>query len=111
MIEPVFERLAHERTQAGGAGSNGGVAFVKIDLGAGMGGMVGSLYSVRVTPTFIFFRDGNKVSGNCVFASPSGQVAHDQTTYMQTHEMRGVNAAELESQVNLLLWETYPRTS
>ena len=69
MIEPVFERLAHERTQAGGAGGNGGVAFVKIDLGAGMGGMVGSLYGVRVTPTFIFFRDGNKVSGNCVCAS------------------------------------------
>lgn len=63
MIEPVFERLAYERTQtADTGGRGGGVAFVKVDLGAGMGNMVGSEYSVRVTPTFLFFKDGNKAS-------------------------------------------------
>jgi desumoylating isopeptidase 1 len=53
MIEPSFESLAHEKKQ---------VAFAKIDLGVGMGGQVGGLYGVRVTPTFIFFLDGKKVS-------------------------------------------------
>ena len=61
MIEPVFEQLAHERTKAAGVGGGGGVAFVKIDLGVGMSNMVGGEYGVRVTPTFIFFKDGNKV--------------------------------------------------
>ncbi|KAI0074056.1 DUF862-domain-containing protein [Panus rudis PR-1116 ss-1] len=83
MIEPVFERLAHEKTEGGEAG--GGVAFVKIDLGAGMGGMVGSEYGVRVTPTFIFFLDGKKTS-----------------------EFKGADQAELNSQVNLLLYEAFP---
>lgn len=85
MIEPAFERLAHQKTQAAGVGGGGGVAFVKVDLGAGMGNAVAAEYGVRVTPTFIFFRDGSKTS-----------------------EMKGVNAPELESQVNVLLWETYP---
>lgn len=61
MIEPSFERLAHEKTQAAGVGGGGGVAFVKVDLGAGMGNAVAAEYGVRVTPTFIFFRDGSKV--------------------------------------------------
>ena len=85
MIEPVFERLAHERTQGLASGT---VAFVRVDLGAGMGNAVAGEYGVRVTPTFIFFRDANK-----------------------THEMKGANASELESQVNFLLWETFPRES
>lgn len=59
MIEPAFERLAHEKTEAAKVG--GAIAFVKIDMGAGMGGMVASEYGVRVTPTFIFFLDGKKV--------------------------------------------------
>lgn len=61
MIEPTFERLAHEKTQAAGVGGGGGVAFVKVDLGAGMGQTVAAEYAVRATPTFIFFKDGNKV--------------------------------------------------
>lgn len=61
MIEPVFERIAHERTESAGAGGGGGIAFVKIDLGAGMANMVAGEYGVRATPTFIFFRDGSKV--------------------------------------------------
>lgn len=59
MIEPVFEQVANERTKAAAVG--GGVAFVKVDLG--MGNSVGGEYGVRVTPTFIFFKDGNKVRG------------------------------------------------
>ena len=61
MIEPVFERTAHERTQNADVGGGGGIAFVKVDLGAGMASAIAAEYSVRVTPTFLFFRDGSKV--------------------------------------------------
>lgn len=61
MIEPVFERLAEEKTQGR---SGGAVAFAKVDMGVGMGNMVASEWGVRATPTFIFFLDGKKVSDN-----------------------------------------------
>lgn len=54
MVEPVFENLAKDKASAG-------VAFVKIDLGAGLGGQVAQAWGVRVTPTFLFFLDGKKV--------------------------------------------------
>ncbi|KAH7926479.1 hypothetical protein BV22DRAFT_1032860 [Leucogyrophana mollusca] len=78
MIEPVFEELAKTK-------SRGGVAFTKIDLSVGMGHAVASEWGVRVTPTFIFFLDGKK-----------------------THEMKGVNAPELRTQVDLLIYEAFP---
>ncbi|OSX56549.1 hypothetical protein POSPLADRAFT_1175262 [Postia placenta MAD-698-R-SB12] len=51
----------------------------------GMGNQVGSQWGVRVTPTFMFFLDGKKV-----------------------HEFKGANAAELRSQVDLLLYQAFP---
>ncbi|KAK7690108.1 hypothetical protein QCA50_006756 [Cerrena zonata] len=83
MIEPAFERLAHEKTEAAKVG--GSIAFVKIDMGVGMGGMVASEYGVRVTPTFIFFLDGKKKD-----------------------ELKGASQAELTSQTNMLLFEAFP---
>lgn len=60
MIEPVFEEIAHQKTH----GRDGGrPAFVKVDMAVGMGGQVGAEWGVRVTPTFLFFLDGKKVSG------------------------------------------------
>jgi thiol-disulfide isomerase/thioredoxin len=56
VIEPVFENLAVEK------GVRSGVSFTKIDMGVGRGVDVAREYSVRVTPTFIFFLDGQKVS-------------------------------------------------
>lgn len=44
MIEPVFEELAHEKTNAEG---NNKTAFVKIDMGAGLGFQVGGEFGVR----------------------------------------------------------------
>ncbi|TCD70510.1 hypothetical protein EIP91_002855 [Steccherinum ochraceum] len=85
MIEPVFEQLAHNMTKTAGAGGGAGVAFVKVDLGVGMSNVVGGEFGVRVTPTFIFFKDGKK-----------------------THEMKGADQAEFKSQVDLLLWESFP---
>ncbi|KDQ62274.1 hypothetical protein JAAARDRAFT_189616 [Jaapia argillacea MUCL 33604] len=82
MIEPVFEDLAKEKSQGRPAGS---VAFVKIDMGVGLGGQVASEYGVRVTPTFIFFLNEKKMS-----------------------EMKGADAPELRSQVDLLLFEAFP---
>lgn len=79
MIEPVFEDLARSKSRASD------VAFVKIDLSVGMSNAVGGEYGVRVTPTFILFLDGNK-----------------------THEMKGVNAPELRTQVDLLLYQAFP---
>ena len=57
MIEPVFEELA--RAKAKGQQ----VAFVRVDLGVGMGSAVAREYGVAATPTFGFFLDGTKVCG------------------------------------------------
>ncbi|KAI0685795.1 PPPDE putative peptidase domain-containing protein [Cerioporus squamosus] len=82
MIEPVFEEIAHQKTH----GRDGGrPAFVKVDMAVGMGGQVGAEWGVRVTPTFLFFLDGKK-----------------------THELKGVNAPELRTQVDLLLYQAFP---
>ena len=83
MIEPVFEELAHQKTH----GQDGGrLAFVKVDMAMGSGGQVGAEWGVRVTPTFLFFLDGKK-----------------------QHELKGVNAPELRTQVDLLLYQAFPR--
>ena len=102
MIEPVFEELARSKGQQQ-------VAFVKVDLGVGMGSMVAREYGVAATPTFGFFLDGKKVrvgirsrlfyvaDGECLLARA------------QTHELKGVNAPELRTQVDLLLYQAFPR--
>ncbi|OSD07373.1 DUF862-domain-containing protein [Trametes coccinea BRFM310] len=82
MIEPVFEDLAHQKTHGMGSGR---VAFVKVDLSVGMGNQVAGEWGVRVTPTFLFFLDGKKLD-----------------------EMKGANAAELRSQVDMLLYQAFP---
>lgn len=61
MVEPVFEKLAYNRSKAPGVAGEGGIGFVKVDLGVGMSNAVASEYGVRVTPTFIFFLSGKKV--------------------------------------------------
>ena len=54
MIEPVFDDLAHTN-------ASHGVAFAKVDMGVGLGHQVAQLFNVRVTPTFLFFVNGNLV--------------------------------------------------
>jgi thiol-disulfide isomerase/thioredoxin len=66
MIEPVFEDLARSKKNlTTGSGGNpqaeSQIAFVKVDLGVGMGSMVAREYGVSATPTFGFFLDGKKV--------------------------------------------------
>ncbi|KAA1479311.1 DUF862-domain-containing protein [Dentipellis sp. KUC8613] len=80
MIEPAFEELA--RVKARGEGR---IAFVKVDVGAGMGSLIANKYEANATPTFRFFLEGKQV-----------------------HELKGSNASELRSQVDLLLYEAYP---
>ncbi|KAI6147552.1 PPPDE putative peptidase domain-containing protein [Pisolithus thermaeus] len=82
VIEPVFQGLAQQKTR-----TNGGVAFTKVDLGVGAGAAIAGQYGVRATPTFFFFLDGRKAS---------------------THELRGANAPELRTQVDLLIYEAFP---
>ncbi|KZT23414.1 DUF862-domain-containing protein [Neolentinus lepideus HHB14362 ss-1] len=82
MIEPVFEEIAHAKTQGRNTGQ---VAFAKIDLGTGMSSQIAAEYGVRVTPTFVFFLDGKKI-----------------------HEMKGVDGPELRTQVDLLLYQAFP---
>lgn len=79
VIEPVFERLAEEKASQG-------FAFVKIDLGGMMSGQIASTYGVRATPTFLFFLDGQKLD-----------------------EVKGANVPELKSQVDLLVFQAFPR--
>ncbi|KAJ8516656.1 hypothetical protein ONZ45_g6077 [Pleurotus djamor] len=85
MIEPVFERLAEEKGMKTSGGEMKGVAFTKVDMGVGLGNQVAQEWSVRVTPTFIFFLDGKKVS-----------------------ELKGADANELRTQVDLLVYQAYP---
>ncbi|KAF8440856.1 PPPDE putative peptidase domain-containing protein [Boletus edulis BED1] len=80
MIEPVFGELAKSKSKP-----DGGVGFAQIDLSVGLGGALAAEYQVHVTPTFLFFLDGSK-----------------------THELKGVNAPELRTQVDLLIYEAFP---
>ncbi|KAH9980190.1 PPPDE putative peptidase domain-containing protein [Lactifluus volemus] len=84
MIEPVFEELAHAKTSKGKDGGDR-VAFVKVDLSVGMSTMVAREYNVAATPTFGFFLDSKRI-----------------------HELKGVNAPELRTQVDLLLYQAFP---
>ena len=53
----MFEELA--RAKAKGEGQQ--VAFVRVNLGVGMGSAVARKYGVAATPKFGFFLDGAKV--------------------------------------------------
>ena len=103
MIEPVFEDLAHAKSR-GRAGA-GNVAFAKVDLGVGMGGAIARQYNVAATPTFGFFLDGKKVCIGLVSLLPGSDGV------VQIHELKGVNAPELRTQVDLLLYQAFPRKS
>ncbi|THH11667.1 hypothetical protein EW145_g508 [Phellinidium pouzarii] len=81
IVEPVFESLASDKAAKG-------VAFVKIDLSGQLGSDVASAYDVRATPTFLFFLDGQKV-----------------------HELKGANAMELRTQVDLLIFQAFPHAA
>ncbi|PVF95020.1 DUF862-domain-containing protein [Serendipita vermifera] len=78
MIEPTFEELACSKASPE-------VAFIKVDLGVGMGHQVGQQHNVYATPTFIFFLNGKR-----------------------TGEIKGANAPELRSQINLLIFDAFP---
>ncbi|KAF8158518.1 thioredoxin family protein [Crassisporium funariophilum] len=82
MIEPVFERLSEEK---GTHQDRDGAGFAKIDIDVGMGRNLASEWSIRATPTFIFFLDGKKLD-----------------------EIKGADANELRSQIDLLLFQAYP---
>lgn len=53
IVEPVFEDLARNKASKG-------VAFAKADLATGLGSQIASQWSIRATPTFLFFLDGEK---------------------------------------------------
>ncbi|KAF8583356.1 DUF862-domain-containing protein [Ramaria rubella] len=78
IVEPVFESLAHSN-----ASEN--VVFAIVDIVTGLGGQIANEWNVRATPTFLFFLDGKKV-----------------------HELKGADAGELRTQVNLLVFQAFP---
>ncbi|KZT11835.1 DUF862-domain-containing protein [Laetiporus sulphureus 93-53] len=82
MVEPVFEELAYAKTHGANADK---IAFVKVDMDMGTSHEVGAEWGIRATPTFFFFLDGKKVG-----------------------EIKGANAPELRSQVDLLLFQAFP---
>jgi thiol-disulfide isomerase/thioredoxin len=99
MIEPVFEDLAHTKASPG-------IAFAKVDMGVGLGYQVAELYNVRVTPTFLFFVNGNLVR----ITSLQHHFCWASHTYChRSHEMKGADAPELRSQVDFLIYEAFPR--
>ncbi|KAJ3516963.1 hypothetical protein NLJ89_g788 [Agrocybe chaxingu] len=82
MIEPIFERLAEEKGLHEG---RNGAGFAKIDIDVGMGRNLAEEWDIRATPTFMFFLDGKKLD-----------------------ELKGADANELRTQVDLLLFQAYP---
>ncbi|KZP01383.1 DUF862-domain-containing protein [Calocera viscosa TUFC12733] len=78
IVDPVFERLAHEKAAEG-------LAFVKVDLDVGLGRAAAAEWGVTATPTVIFFSQGKKMG-----------------------EVKGANIPEITTQVDLLLYELYP---
>ncbi|KAF7314207.1 hypothetical protein MKEN_00892900 [Mycena kentingensis (nom. inval.)] len=81
MIAPVFEQLASEKGVRSSTGR--GAAFTTIDTRVGQS--LSAEWGIRATPTFMFFLDGKKIS-----------------------ELKGADANELRTQVDLLLFEAYP---
>ena len=99
MIEPVFDDLAHTKASPG-------IAFAKVDMGVGLGHQVAQLFNVRVTPTFLFFVNGNLVR----ITSLQHYIAWaSHAISPQNHEMKGADAPELRSQVDFLIYEAFPR--
>ncbi|KZS90471.1 DUF862-domain-containing protein [Sistotremastrum niveocremeum HHB9708] len=78
IVEPVFDDLARDR-------ASGGVAFTRVDIDSGMGNAIAGEFRVSATPTFLFFIDGIK-----------------------TGEVKGADAAELRSQVDLMIFTAFP---
>ncbi|KAG8862411.1 hypothetical protein FRB96_001481 [Tulasnella sp. 330] len=78
MISPVFGKVATEKNRDG-------AAFIEVNMSNGMSGVVAQDHGISATPTFLFFLSGSK-----------------------TDELRGVNAIELRSKVDLLLYEAFP---
>ena len=100
MIEPVFEELAQSKGQQQ-------VASVKVNLGVGMGLMVTHEYGIAATLTFGFFLDGRRCVwsfGLDFFMWLIGSVC----SLAQIHELKGVNAPELRTQIDLL-YQAFPR--
>jgi thiol-disulfide isomerase/thioredoxin len=58
MVQPVFEELAQEK-------KGDDIVFAKIDMGVAPGGAIAGEWSVRITPTFLFFLDGKLVNLSC----------------------------------------------
>ncbi|KAJ7043961.1 PPPDE putative peptidase domain-containing protein [Mycena alexandri] len=84
MITPLFEQLAAEKGARAATGGRG-AAFTKIDIRVGTGGTLATEWGVRATPTFMFFLNGTKIA-----------------------EVKGANAGELRTQIDLLLFQAYP---
>lgn len=102
MIEPVFERLAEEKGLQGG---QNGAGFAKIDIHVGLGNSLASEWNVRTTPTFIFFLDGKKVCTISDHCLPCILIR----SRLQLDELKEANANELRTQIDLLLFQAFPR--
>lgn len=82
VIKPVYESIADYHAAIYGAK---GARFVEVELGIGQGREIAGAYGVQATPTFMFFKNGEKVD-----------------------EMKGAAKKELENKVEQFLEECYP---
>lgn len=83
MIKPAYEAMSETYASSHGAK---GARFVEIELGVGEGQKIAAQYSVRATPTFMFFKDGQKVD-----------------------EMQGADKRGLELRIEEFLEQVFPR--
>lgn len=84
VIKPIFESIASSYSSY--AARSPGLRFVEIELGVGEGRVIASKYGVSATPTFIFFRSGQKVD-----------------------ELRGAGKRELEGRIEAFVEDTWPQ--
>ncbi|KGB77278.2 hypothetical protein CNBG_3116 [Cryptococcus deuterogattii R265] len=82
VIKPVYESIAGYHAAIYGAK---GARFVEVELGIGQGREIAGAYGVQATPTFMFFKNGEKID-----------------------EMKGAAKKELENKVGQFLEECYP---
>ncbi|KAF8626145.1 hypothetical protein AX15_005039 [Amanita polypyramis BW_CC] len=85
MIEPVFMKLAQDKGIKSRGPAMKGAGFAIIDIDVGLGHSIAAEWRVTATPTFIFFFDGDRVQ-----------------------EIKGADSVELNTQVDLLLFQAYP---
>lgn len=101
MIHPAYRDISAEKGREG-------VAFGEVNMSRGMSSMLAQELRVSATPTFMFFVGGKKV---CSVRFTLWGFHWSDSDVTQTAEIKGANARELRTQVDIMLYDAFPGTS